>query len=71
MKYTKYTTIPLLITLLAGITVETTSTQVKTVQASTTKTSKKGQSSDQKKWKNGNTSIWYGTTTTCHTNGER
>ena len=53
MKYTKYTTIPLLTTLLAGITVETTSTQVKTVQASTTKTSKKGQSSDQKKWKNG------------------
>mgnify|MGYP000060998884 FL=1 len=33
MKYTKYTTIPLLTTLLAGITVETTSTQVKTVQA--------------------------------------
>ena len=49
MKYTKYTTIPLLTTLLAGITVETTSTQVKTVQASTTKTPKKGQSSDQKK----------------------
>ena len=33
MKYTKYTTIPLLTTLLAGIKVETTSTQVKTVQA--------------------------------------
>ena len=33
MKYTNYTTIPLLTTLLAGITVETTSTQVKTVQA--------------------------------------
>ncbi len=31
MKYTKYTTIPLLTAPLAGITVETTSTQVKTV----------------------------------------
>lgn len=47
MKYTKYTTIPLLSVLLAGVAVETTSPQIKAAQASTTKISKKVKSSGQ------------------------